>query len=135
MPATFTEVLEPTATHKNRALTWMPAATGVGVLTVTDSRIHVRYGVCELPVGKGFSGRAVKLSKADGEVYCVRVGERAGDDHCDCKGFSYGRGKPCKHISALAALLENGWLDELETVSDRAAEIEEKDSYYAARGI
>ena len=128
----FTEVLEPTATHKNPAMTWTPAATGVGVLSVTDTRAHVRYGVCELPVGKGFGGRAVKLTKGDGEAYCVCVGERAGDNSCDCAGFSYGRGKACKPISAL---LENGWLNELETVNDRAAEVEERDAHYTARGI
>ena len=133
MPVTLTELLPPTTTHSHRALTWTPATVGVGTLTVTDTRTHVRYGVCELPVGRGFSGRAVKLTKGDGEVYCVRVGERAGDHSCDCKGFSYGKGKACKHIAALAALLENGWLDELETVTDRAAEIEEKDHYY--RGL
>jgi len=135
MPVTLTEVLPASRTSPNRAMTWTPATVGIGTLTVTDTRTHVRYGVCELPLGKGFSGRAVKLTKGDGEAYCVRVGERAGDHHCDCAGFSYGRGKACKHIAALAALVENGWLDELETVSDRAAEVEAKDSYYAARGL
>src|SRR4051794_24428386 len=99
-------------------MTWEPAAAGVGTLTVTDTRTHTRYGVVELPVGRGFGGRAVKLSKADGEVYCVRVGTRPGDHSCDCAGFAYGRGKPCKHLAALTALHENGWLDGRETVAD-----------------
>lgn len=116
-------------------MTWNPATAGIGVLTVTDTRTHVRYGVCELPIGRGFSGRAVKLTKGNGEVYVCRVGERAGDHHCDCKGFSFGRGKACKHITALAALIENGWLDEREAVSDKHAEADERDAYYTARGI
>jgi hypothetical protein len=131
---TFTEILPATKTSAHRACTWTPAAVGVGVLTVADKKASVRYAVCELPVARGFGGRAFKLTKTTGEHYCVRVnGEH--DSTCDCAGFTYARGKACKHVDAVAALLANGWLDELETVCDLAAEIEAKDAYYAARGI
>lgn len=134
MSATFTETLAPTKTSTHRACTWTPAAAGVGVLTVTDKRSHTRYAVVELPVAGEFAGRAFKLTKAGGEVYCVRVnGER--DSTCDCAGFTYARGRACKHIDAIDALLANDWMDEREAVADVAAEVEAKDAYYTARGI
>lgn len=132
MQPAFTELLPATKTHANRAMTWTPATATTGVLTVTDTRVHVRYAVCELPVGRGFTGRAFKLTKADGEIYCVRVGERPGDVSCDCAGFTFGRGKPCKHITAVRTALDVGFMcrDERETVTDRAAEVEAMDAHY-----
>lgn len=50
-----------------------------------------------------------------------------------CPGHSY-KGH-CKHVDAVAALLANAWLDERETVSDKHAEAEEKDAFYARHGI
>jgi hypothetical protein len=132
--ATFTETLAPTKTSAHRACTWTPVKAGVGVLTVSDKRTHTKYAVCELPVARGFGGRAFKLTKTTGEHYCVRVnGEH--DSTCDCAGFAYGRGKACKHIDAVAALLSNHWVDDRETVTDRAAEVEAMDAHYASRGM
>jgi hypothetical protein len=106
---TFTDVLPASTTHMNRAMTWTPGdRPGTGSLTVTDTRTHVTYAVHELPVGRGFTGRAVRLTKADGERYAVRCGSADHDHSCDCAGHTYGRGKPCKHVEALRALLANG---------------------------
>jgi hypothetical protein len=120
--ATFTEVLPATQTHANRAMTWEPAGNGCGVLAITDTKTHTRYGVCRRPIGKGFAGVAFKLTKADGEVYCVRVGDAAEDVSCDCKGFAFGRGKPCKHVAAVRGMIENGWLPALPDTREAAWE-------------
>ena len=143
MCTTFTEVLAPTLTSKNRAMTWAPADAGCGVLTVTDSRSHTRYAVCEFDIARGFAGRAFKLTKSTREIYVVRFGPGS-DMSCDCKGFTYGGGKrTCKHVDACRELIANDWLktpadevgDELETVADVAAEVEERDAYYQSHPI
>lgn len=127
---TFTELLPATKTSAHRSCTWTPVCQGTGVLTVSDKRTHTRYAVVELPVARGFAGRAFQLTKADGGVYCVRyAGEH--DHSCDCPGHTYARGKGCKHVDAVAALLANDWVDEVETVTDVAAGIEAKDAYYS----
>lgn len=109
--AVFTEVLPATKSVTHRAMTWNPVRRGVGVLEIADTRTHTRYAVCELAVGAGFSGWAFKLTKTDGEIYCVCVGDRVGEHSCDCKGFVFGRGKACKHIAAVVGMLDNGWAE------------------------
>ena len=133
---TYTEVLPGTKTSPHRAVTWTPCGCGCGVLTVSDRRTHTRYAVCEVAVGKGFSGRAFRLTKAGGaEHYTARVGGHESDHDCDCPGHAYGRGKACKHVAAVRALLANDWLDEREGVADLAAEVEAKDRHYTTRGL
>jgi hypothetical protein len=36
-----------------------------------------------------------------GKVYEIRLG-KDGRTYCTCKAWQYGRGKPCKHLRALA---------------------------------
>ena len=125
MSTTFTDLLPPTRTSPNRAVKYTPACAGVGVLELTDSRSHTRYALAVQPFG------GVRLTKAGGEEsYVVTVGT------CDCAGYTFGRGKPCKHIDAVGCLLGNGWLecDERETVRDIREEADERDHYYASAG-
>ena len=114
---TFTEALEPTKSHKHRGIRWTPCDPGSrcpcsGALVVQRKGAADLYRVTEFPVGAGFTGRAFELEKAaDGTRYAVRVGERVADVDCDCAGFTYGGGKrTCKHIDAVRAILENGWM-------------------------
>lgn len=120
---TFTEVLPPSKSNPHRAMKYTPACMGVGVLELTDKRSHTRYAVAVQPFG------GVRLTKAGGsETYVVSLAA------CECKGFVFGKaGVPCKHIEAVTALVSNNWLDgdDRETVSDRHADAEEKDAYYA----
>ncbi len=62
-------------------------------------------------------GRAFRLAKLDpaagdpeGDAYTPVVGRVPALDACDCKGFLFGRGKPCKHLLAARSLLANGWV-------------------------
>jgi hypothetical protein len=72
------------------------------------------YRLTEFPTG--WDGRGFRLDKLaagtdpESENYDVFVGRNRQDVRCDCKGFTYGRGKPCKHIAAVVALIGNGWL-------------------------
>lgn len=119
---TFTDLLPPSKTCPNRAVKYTPACDGVGVLELTDNRSHTRYALARQPFG------GYRLTKAGGvESYVVTVGQ------CDCAGFTYGKGEPCKHIDAVQCLLANRWLeaDDRETVRDVGAEVEEMDAYYA----
>lgn len=121
---TFTEVLPGSKTSPNRAMKWTPACAGVGTLELTDKRSHVRYAVAAQPFG------GVRMTKADGETYVVTAGT------CDCAGYTFGRGKLCKHIEAVHAMLANRWLeaDDRETTGDPVEAAEEKDAYYASAG-
>ena len=115
MSATFTEVLEATKSSAHNALNWTPGATaGAGSLTVHTARASVTYRVTPIPTrwaGKAFrlvkDGTAGTDAESDAyDVFCAADGRR---HECGCKGFIYGRGKPCKHVSAALALIENGW--------------------------
>lgn len=115
------ELLPPTKTERNRVMKYTPACTGVGVLELTDSRSHTRYALAVQPYG------GVRLTKQGGsETYVVTPAA------CECRGFVLG-GRRCKHIDAVESLLANRWLeaDERETVTDRAAEVEQMDQWYA----
>lgn len=112
-----------TKTHANRAIKYTPACHGIGVVELTDSRSHTRYAVAVQPFG------GVRLTKSDGETYVVVPGS------CECAGFVFGKGKPCKHLTAVETLIGNGWLeqDERETVTDRDADVQEREAYYGGR--
>lgn len=114
--ATFTEVLPATKSSKHTAMNWTPEpdAAGRGKLTVHTDRASVTYAVTEF--GTPWDGRAFHFEKvtagtdkesAAEDVFVCRNGQ---DHHCSCKGFAYGRGKPCKHVSAALALLANDWV-------------------------
>lgn len=112
MFTTFTELLPPqTSSHRN-AINWTPGTKpGTGLLLVHTARSSVEYLVVEFSTP--WDGRAFHMAKTSGgtdreetgyDVFCGRNGQ---DRQCSCKGFAYGRGKPCKHIAAVSALLDN----------------------------
>jgi hypothetical protein len=123
MPTTFTELLPPTASDPHLGLTWQPGITpGTGELVIQGSRSYTRYAVAEFPTE--WDGTAAKLVKfadtpgldRDSESYEVFVGRPGSRDHdeCSCKGFAYGRGKPCRHIEAVRVLVAENWLSRAE---------------------
>jgi len=127
MSVTLTEVLPASKTSLNRAMRYTPACRGVGVVEIDDASSSTRYAVCVLPHG------GVRLTKQGGTENYVATARQ-----CECKGWLFSKnGTPCKHMECVRSLLANRWLehDGRETVSDKHAEADEKDSYYAARGI
>jgi hypothetical protein len=116
MSHTLIEILPSQSSSPNNAIQWTPGSkTGTGILIVHVLRASTTYRVTEF--GTAWNGRAFHLIK-DGsgtdpesdsyDVYCGRNGQ---DHQCSCKGFAYGRGKPCKHVLAVQALIENGWTE------------------------
>lgn len=113
MPATFTDLLPPTKNEpKGAAFDFTPSAGGppAGVLTIKNRRVYASYVVREFPTD--WAGRAFHLAKLDEgsdkgeERYSCFVGRNGQDKRCECKGFAYTGG--CKHLAALAALIEAG---------------------------
>jgi hypothetical protein len=109
------ELLPATRSSKHNGITWEPAeAPGTGTLTVDTARSRVVYAVAEFPTN--WDGRAFTFSKLDPETdpesdaYDVFVGPDPRACRCDCKGFAFGRGRPCKHVEAVRALLDNRWV-------------------------
>lgn len=109
------EVLPPQKSSGHNSLTWVVGeGPGEGVLTVTTKRAVSTYGVREIETA--WAGRAFRLDVLRGgtdpesESYDVFAAADGRTDHCDCKGFAYGRGKPCKHLLAVRALVENRWV-------------------------
>ena len=93
---------------RSLALLVRPTATSAGVLRLTVGKLVTDYVV--LPVPSDF-GRAFRLAKVaephDGYSVCI---DGAGS-LCDCKGHGSTRdGSPCKHVAALAKLIELGRL-------------------------
>lgn len=114
---TFVEVLPATKSEPHPGILWTPGAyPGTGKLTIQGKRTPTtHYAVAEFPTE--WAGTAAKLVKfvdtpgqdRESESYEVYVGKP--HDQCSCKGFAYGRGKPCRHIEALKAIVANNWLD------------------------
>lgn len=110
----FVEVLPATASSPHNGLAWEPSGRGEGALTVDTARARTLYLVREFVTP--WAGRAFRLEVVRGgtdpesETYDVFAGRDPRADRCDCKGFVYGRGKPCKHVHAVRALVENGWV-------------------------
>jgi hypothetical protein len=113
---TYTEILPPQKTSAHNGINWTPGSKpGTGLLVVHTARATVEYLAVQF--GTPWNGIAIRLEKTveagDREetgydVYCDRNGQ---DHQCSCKGFAYGRGKPCKHVMAVQAIIENGWLN------------------------
>lgn len=112
----FNELLPETKSEKHGAMVWEPSddQTGyiptAGVLTLTGKRTHCRYKVEEFPADHG---RGFMLFKVDAgsdeteERYACLVGAH-GNRACECKGFIHAG--HCKHVTALATLIEAGQL-------------------------
>jgi hypothetical protein len=114
-PRECIEILPATRSSRHNGITWVPAdATGTGTLTVDTVRSRVVYAVAEFPTT--WSGRAFRLVKHDGgtdpesESYHVVVSPDPRQHRCDCKGWTFGRGRPCKHVLACVSLIENRWI-------------------------
>ncbi len=109
------EVLPAQKSSPHNGLTWVIGeGPGEGVLTVTTARAVSTYGVREIRTA--WPGRAFRLDVIRGgtdpesESYDVFAADDPRGSHCDCKGFTYGRGRPCKHLLAVRALVENRWV-------------------------
>jgi SWIM zinc finger len=114
MTTTKTEALPATKTEPNAGIDWTPTGTGTGLLVIKQKRLYVTYTVTEFPTA--WDGRAFHFEKftegsdRDSEAYDVFCSRNGQDQQCQCKGFTYGRGRPCKHIAAAQALIANGWI-------------------------
>lgn len=111
---TFTELLPKTKSQPHAGIKWTPgdSRTG-GLLYIESPGRRACYTVKETPTK--WDGREFRFtclggqSDATAEGYDVFVGR--GFRRCNCKGFAYGKGKPCQHIHAVEAILDNGWMD------------------------
>ena len=117
MTATLTEVLPASKSSPNSAIRFTPSdRPGCGLLSIDTARATVEYLVAEFPAD--LRGRAFHLAKVAGtpgtdaetDAYAVACGPAGEPVSCECKGFAYGRGKPCKHLVAVRALIENRWV-------------------------
>lgn len=116
---TYTEVLPATKSAPHSAIRWTPSGTipASGLLTIQSNRTDCTYLVCEME--SSYPVRNFLFAKVEGapgsdqgeSSYTVSVGVAGSPVACECRGFVYGRGKPCKHIAAAVAILDNGWLD------------------------
>ncbi len=109
------EVLPAQKSSPHNSITWTPAELpGEGTLVIDTKRARTLYGVREIQTaweGRGFQLEVIRGgTDAESERYDVFVGHNSQDCHCDCKGFTYGRGRPCKHVLAVRALDENRWV-------------------------
>lgn len=59
-----------------------------GNLLVTANGVTNEYSLT-------FKGQSVAVQKDECEIYTVDMAKKT----CDCKGFRFGKGKPCKHIA------------------------------------
>jgi hypothetical protein len=96
-----------------------PGGSGKGLLYIDTPKSRVRtdtacYLVDEFPCD--WRGRSFHLKAAGGQSdktadgYDVFLCASGLEDRCDCKGFTYSRGKPCKHLNALRTLVRDGQL-------------------------
>jgi hypothetical protein len=111
---TLTEVLPAQLSSRHNAMKWTPTGPAAGLLTLDTKRDRVVYAVEELPCPDGRAFRFKKIDKAagdhEGDLYTPFVGRVPQLDACDCKGFVFGRGRPCKHLLAARSLILNGWM-------------------------
>lgn len=111
----YTEIIPATKTSANNGIRWTPSERpNEGEIIIDMGRTRAVYHLTEMQTA--WEGRAFRLDIVRGgtdpesESYNVFAAANPQDRQCDCKGFSYGRGRPCKHIAAVEALLENQWI-------------------------
>ncbi len=93
----------------------------LSVMTIAERKNTTRYTVEEIYADAGFDGRAFRLEKIESnDGYNVLICRNVRGHLCDCAGFEYGNGKPCKHIGAIGSLIEQGKL--IAPCSDREPE-------------
>lgn len=113
----YTDLLPPTKSAPKAGYRWSPTGPGRGLLIIESPGRMATYAAGEFPCQ--WDGRAFHLSCVGGQTdpegaadgYNVFVARGGHGHRCDCRGFSYGRGKPCKHILACVSIWDNGWLD------------------------
>lgn len=104
---TYTAAIPAQKSSPANSITWKPGGTpGTGLLAIHTSKASVAYTVEEFAPGTGWHGRAFRLTKAS-ESYSVFCAVNGQDNRCDCAGFCYGRGKPCKHVLACQELIRS----------------------------
>jgi hypothetical protein len=98
-------VVGKTARRKHRDAAVSTPVNGLRCLRIATPVVCDLYWLRCIPVAWG--GRGFSLEKADGtDTYCVLLdGARS---TCECLGFL--RWGHCKHVEALAALVEGGAL-------------------------
>lgn len=114
--ATVEAELPATLSNPENCLAWTPSARvhGSGLLRIDTKRLSVSYLVTSAMHAGGYL--VVHLVKVDAgsnpaaESYTVTAGEYG--PWCDCRGFAFSKHMPrhCKHGSAVAVMIENGWL-------------------------
>ena len=109
---TYSELL-PAQKSNKAGIRWVPMTATSGALSIDSKRDSAAYVVTEVPA-RGH-GREFRFDCAGGQsdatvtaysVFCGFDGSSA----CNCKGYQYGKGKPCKHVLAAQAIWENGWM-------------------------
>ncbi len=114
---TFTELLPPTKSAPKSGFRWKPSGPGIGLLFIETTRLSACYQIAEFQTP--WDGRAFHFTCLGGQTdresipegYDVFLSHSGREFHCGCKGFAYGRGKPCKHIESVRAIFENDWMD------------------------
>lgn len=117
----FVEKLPETKTCRNSGIAWLPVDDDAhpqvaGLLEIATvprytASSRVEYVVSEFPadVGRGFVlAKTSRGTDGDSSSYHVFAAKHRGNDSCTCKGNVY-QGT-CKHVDAIRALIENGWL-------------------------
>jgi hypothetical protein len=113
MPTTFYECLPERKASKRSGINWVPADEGpaAGTLAIFTDRSSCTYAVAEFPADEGRGFHLVKRTPGtdrNEEAYSCFLPQCGDRRDCECKGFAYAG--HCKHLDALAALIENGWL-------------------------
>jgi len=78
------------------------AETLRGVMRITQDGVEDYYGIRLESADYGIYFRIVKTS---GEIYDVNISLPGGFSTCDCPSSEYGRGRKCKHVEAIEALI------------------------------
>lgn len=107
------EELLPERASGKAGIRWVPTGAVSGILSIDDKNGSAAYVLHEVPA-RGY-GREFRLDCAGGQSdstvlnYTVCCGAD-GRDSCNCRGFAFGKGKPCRHLLAVRAIADNGWL-------------------------
>jgi hypothetical protein len=110
-PGTSFVKLPVNGTYLNRWASWRQVTRNLGLLVIEESRtafsraVFSRYAVLELEHDEG---REFKLTKSGGEVVYYLLMPRADHPRCTCRGHE--AGGYCKHVQALTALINKGYL-------------------------
>jgi len=97
-----TKTATKTPTQRTITLVRPPDGRGVGVFCIATTKESQFYTFREIPCEIGGRGFAIHRL-GQGTLYHVRVGAPE-DCECECMGFL--RWGHCKHVSGLAALLQ-----------------------------